>query len=109
MEAPLTEATFFILLSLAPSPRHGYAIMKDVEALSDGRIVFSTGTLYGAIKRLLEQDLIARADSDTESIDGRGRKDYLLTDAGRHLLVAEVNRLQSLARLGALRLAELER
>lgn len=105
--SPLTEATFFILLSLAPAPRHGYAIMKDVEALSDGRIVFSTGTLYGAIKRLLEQDLIERVEAETT--DGRGRKDYALTEAGRRVLSAEVKRLESLARVGALRLSGAER
>jgi DNA-binding PadR family transcriptional regulator len=58
--APLTEATFFILLSLSPAPKHGYAIMKEVKALSNGRIVFSTGTLYGALRRLLEQGWIRR-------------------------------------------------
>lgn len=45
---------FYILLSLAPGQKHGYAIMKDVEALSDGRLSLSTGTLYGALKRLLD-------------------------------------------------------
>lgn len=51
---PLSEAVFFILLSIQNSPKHGYAIMKEVEQLSDQRIRLSTGTLYGAIKRLLE-------------------------------------------------------
>ena len=46
---PLREPTFFILLSLSPGPKHGYAILKEVEALSDGRVRLSTGTLYGAI------------------------------------------------------------
>ena len=47
---PLTEATYFILLSLALGPRHGYLIMKDVRSLSRGRVTLSTGTLYGALK-----------------------------------------------------------
>jgi len=50
---PLTEATFFILLSLAPGAKHGYAILKEVPLLSQQRVTLSTGTLYGALKRLL--------------------------------------------------------
>ena len=57
---PLTETTFYILLSLSPGSSHGYAILKDVERLSEGRLVLSTGTLYGALKRLLERDWIER-------------------------------------------------
>jgi DNA-binding PadR family transcriptional regulator len=99
---PLTEATFFILLSLAPGARHGYAIIKDVESLSEGRVVFSTGTLYGAIKRLLEEGYITRAD--TQEHYERGRKDYWLTDLGRRILAQEIQRLRTLASIGALRL-----
>ena len=98
---PLTEATFFILLSLAAEPKHGYAIMKDVQALSEGRIVLSTGTLYGAIKRLLEQDWIERVDGPEQAEDdaeqsGRPRKAYTLTRVGQRALDAEVTRLQRL-------------
>lgn len=97
---PLTEATFFILLSLAAEPKHGYAIMKDVQALSEDRVVLSTGTLYGAIKRLLEQDWIERVEdpeqSDETEPSGRPRKAYTLTRIGRRILDAEVNRLQRL-------------
>ena len=59
---PLSEAVFFILLSLAPGPKHGYAIMKDVQALSDSRVGLSTGTLYGALKRLLDGGRVRRVD-----------------------------------------------
>ena len=48
-ELPLTETTFYILLSLAQGPRHGYAILKDVAALSDGRVTLGTGTLLGTL------------------------------------------------------------
>ncbi len=98
---PLTEAAFFILLSLAPKPKHGYAIMKEVEALSHGRVTLSTGTLYGAIKRLLEQAWIESVDetelpeTDPEE-PKRGRKAYQLTDWGRRILQAETNRLEGL-------------
>ena len=51
---PPSEAVFLILTSLAGEPRHGYALLKDIEALSDGRVRLSTGTLYGALHRLLE-------------------------------------------------------
>jgi DNA-binding PadR family transcriptional regulator len=95
---PLTETTLFILLSLAPGPRHGYAIMKDVRALSHNRVELSTGTLYSALKRLLDQEWIRRAeDPDPIAADsGRKRKTYVLTDLGSSILQAEVNRLQSL-------------
>ena len=55
MERPISEPVFLILVSLADKPRHGYALMKDIEALSEGRVRLSTGTLYGAIRRLLEE------------------------------------------------------
>ncbi|MEW5871494.1 MAG: PadR family transcriptional regulator [Chloroflexota bacterium] len=93
---PLTEATYFILLSLAPGPRHGYAIMKDVHAMSKGRIMLSTGTLYGALKRLLDQRWILRTDEPGSNGSGRERKAYCLTQLGRHILSAEIERLDSL-------------
>lgn len=95
-ELPLTEATFYILLSLSPKPKHGYAMMKDVERLSDGRMRLSTGTLYGAIKRLLEKGWIKRVDDPVNEAGGRGRKAYVLTRHGRRILNAEVDRLESL-------------
>ena len=98
---PLTETTLYILLSLAPGPRHGYAIMKDVRALSHNRVELSTGTLYSALKRLLDQEWIRRAE-DPDPIaanGGRKRKSYVLTDLGSSILQAEVDRLQSLVRV----------
>jgi DNA-binding PadR family transcriptional regulator len=104
---PLSEATFFILLSLAGGPKHGYAIMKDVAELSDGRVGLSTGTLYGALKRLLEQGLIQRIPSKKsagvaeESI--RSRKSYALSRFGRRTLESEVQRIEDLAEAARLR------
>ncbi len=92
---PLTETTFLILLSLAPERKHGYAIMKDVRTLSDGRVVLSTGTLYGALKRLLEQGWVKRV-ADTSNETSRWRQAYALTDLGRRLLDAETARIQTL-------------
>lgn len=104
-EAPLTEATFLILLCLVVGPRHGYAIMQEVTDLSTGRVVFSTGTLYGALKRLLELGWIERLDSADDENTGRPRKEYRLTALGRHILTAETNRLVTLANLAQRRLA----
>jgi DNA-binding PadR family transcriptional regulator len=95
-QLPLTEATYYILLSLSPEARHGYAIMKDVRALSKNRVVLSTGTLYGALKRLLEQEWILRVDDPDLNGDGRERKLYRLTQLGRGVLEAEVARLDAL-------------
>lgn len=92
---PLSEAVFFILLSLLPGPKHGYAIMKDVEALSDSRVSLSTGTLYGALKRLLEADWVRRMDDDGNET-GRERKAYVLTQFGKGILEAETARMQTL-------------
>jgi DNA-binding PadR family transcriptional regulator len=100
---PLTESTFFILLSLALEPKHGYAIMKDVQALSENRIVLSTGTLYGALKRLLEDGWIERVEDDKPDETGRPRKAYALTELGQRILNAEVARLQALVAAARLR------
>jgi len=92
---PLSEAVFFILLSLAPGPKHGYAIMKDVEALSDARVSLSTGTLYGALKRLLDGGWVQRVDEGQDG-SGRERKSYALTQLGKGILEAETARMQNL-------------
>jgi DNA-binding PadR family transcriptional regulator len=108
---PLTEATYLILLSLVPAPKHGYAIMKDVQTLSDARVTLSTGTLYGVIKRLLNQDWIERV-GETEAVpeskgkSGRSRKFYTLTRMGKLVLNAETNRLQALVSVAHQRTAE---
>ena len=95
---PLTEATFLILVSLVPGPQHGYAIMQDVRVLSGGRVVLSTGTLYGGLRRLLERGWIRRAGDEPDIEEtGRVRKAYVLTDLGRRILDAETERLQTLA------------
>src|SRR5690242_10704366 len=99
---PLTEPVLLILLSLAGQPRHGYSILKDVEDMSDGRVVLSTGTLYGALRRLLDDDWIERFEEKESS---RGRQAYRLTSQGRRNLQAEVSRMKHLTRLASLRVA----
>lgn len=103
---PLTESTYFILLILAGGSRHGYAIMKETEQLSQGRVELSTGTLYGALKRLLDQGWIRRKAEPEREPNGRVRKAYGLTPLGRRILEAEVQRLHSLTNVAEARLVE---
>ncbi len=99
---PLTEPVLLVLLSLAEEPRHGYSILKDVERMSGGRVVLSTGTLYGALQRLLRQGWIERFEEE----DGpRDRRAYRLTSRGRRNLQLEVERMRHLTRLAGLRIA----
>ena len=93
---PLREPTFFILLSLASGPRHGYVIMKDIAYMSNGRVNLSTSTLYTALKRLLEQEWIRREADPYDPENTRERKVYRLTALGRRILEAEVERLDHL-------------
>jgi DNA-binding PadR family transcriptional regulator len=99
---PLTETVLLILLSLAEEPRHGYSILKDVEKMSDGRVVLSTGTLYGALRRLLDEEWIERMEEEDSP---RGRQAYRLTARGRKNLQLEVSRMKDLTRLANLRIA----
>jgi DNA-binding PadR family transcriptional regulator len=103
---PLREPTFFILLSLSPGPKHGYAIMKEIETLSEGRLKLGTGTLYGAIKRLLDRDWIHRVDDPLPNGTERERKAYVLTEQGRRVLNTEIERLQKLVNIAQVQTAE---
>jgi DNA-binding PadR family transcriptional regulator len=102
---PLTEPVLLVLLSLAEQPRHGYSILKDVERMSRGRVTLSTGTLYGALRRLLGQGWIERFEED-ESL--RDRRAYRLTSRGRRNLQVEVERMRHLTKLASLRIARQE-
>ena len=98
----LSEPVFLILVSLAEEARHGYAILKDVEDLSNRRVRMSTGTLYGALRRLLEDGWIEHF----REVDApRGRQAYRLSSDGKSVLNEEVNRMKVLARLASSRLA----
>lgn len=91
--APLTPAVLHILLALASAERHGYAIMKQVEADSHGQVTMGPGTLYGSLKRMMEAGLIRERDKrvDPERDDER-RIYYELTRAGQSVLTAELQR-----------------
>jgi DNA-binding PadR family transcriptional regulator len=108
---PLQEPTFLILLSLAREAKHGYAILKDVEQLSGGKIRLGTGTLYGALSRLLDQGLIQRsanggAPEEDGGNPGKPRKTYRLTNHGLQILQAETTRLDHLLSAARLRLGD---
>lgn len=92
----LTDLAFHILIALGSGPAHGYAIGKDVEAQSGGRLDPSTGTLYQALHRLKEEGLITSAEPPEHS-DER-RKYFELTDRGRRAAEAEARRLHALVR-----------
>ena len=98
---PLTEPVLLILLSLADEPRHGYALLKEVASLSGGRVLLSTGTLYGALSRLLEDSWIERFDQSDTSRDKRA---YRLTPLGRAQLRRELDRMKHLTRVATARL-----
>lgn len=98
---PLTEAVLLILASLADRPRHGYGLMKDIETLSNGRVRLSTGTLYGALRRLLEDAWIETFEQDDTS---RDKQAYKLTVAGRRQLQVELDRMKQLTRAAGARL-----
>ena len=97
------SAEFLILSLLDAEPRHGYAILQDVEALTSGRVRLSTGTLYGALRRLLAEGSIRRV---RESQATRDRQTYALTAGGRQLFAAEVERMRHLSDVAAARLLE---
>ena len=94
---PLSQPVFHILLALADEERHGYGIMQEVKARTGGQVRLVPGTLYGAIKRLLERKLIAESDErpDPELSDER-RRYYRITEFGQRVLAAEVARMASL-------------
>src|ERR1700686_1059306 len=100
--APMTEPVLLILLSLADRPRPGYPILRDTEKMSDGRVRLSTGTLYGALRRLLDNGWIERFKEEDSS---RGRQAYRLTSLGQRILQREVNRMKHLTRVASVRAA----
>ena len=98
----MTEALFLVMLSLAEDPRHGYSIIKDVEQMTAERVRLSTGTLYGVLHRLLDQEWIEPIEEEESS---RGRRAYRLTSIGRRNLKQEFARMKDLTRLANLRLS----
>lgn len=95
---PLTEAFYYLLLTLYSGPAHGYGIMQEVEKMSLGRVVIGAGTLYTALNTLLKKGLIENAANEIGA-DSR-RKTYSITGHGRQVLLAEMDRMEELLRNG---------
>jgi DNA-binding PadR family transcriptional regulator len=92
---PLTPAVFHILLSLADGERHGYSIMQEIAAQTRGRLRIGPTTLYRSIKHMLADGLIAEADERPDpALDDERRRYYRLSDFGRRVAVAEMQRLE---------------
>ncbi len=97
---PLPAAAFQILLSLADSDLHGYAIMRQVAEQTDGRMRLGPGTLYSSIQTLLEENCIEEVDRRKDiSLGDERRRYYRLTAAGRKVARSEAERLGDLLRV----------
>jgi DNA-binding PadR family transcriptional regulator len=101
---PLTPAMFHILLALADGDRHGYDIMREVDSRTEGKMRLGPGTLYGSIKRMLNDGLIEELDERPDpELDDERRRYYRLTDLGRRIAVAEAERLEKLVKSARLK------
>ena len=94
---PLPASVFHILVALANGELHGYGIMKEVVARTEGKVRLGPGTLYGSIKRLIEDGLIEKSDSrPAPDLDDERRRYYRLTEFGQRVAVSETKRLAQL-------------
>ena len=92
-------AQLHILLALSTGDKHGYAIMREVEALTEGAVTMGPGTLYGTVKKMLKAELVEESDERPDpSLDDQRRRYYRITGLGKHVLDAEVNRMEQLSR-----------
>ena len=94
---PMREPTYFLLASLLDGPLHGHGIIKRAEEMSDGRVRLAAGTLYAALDRLAREGHIEAVGQET--VNGRVRQYYALTDAGGAAVRAEADRMAKAARL----------
>lgn len=97
---PLKPTTFYILLALADEERHGYGMMKEIDRITKGTIKMSPGTLYGTIKRLLADGLIAESESrPAPELDDERRRYYCLTPLGRQVVTKEAESLAGIVEI----------
>lgn len=97
---PLTPAVFHILLALSSGERHGYGIMKQVEADSQGKVSMGAGTLYGSLKRMLDAGLVKESDKRIDpEMDDERRIYYQITGVGIQALSAELERYNRIVTL----------
>lgn len=103
---PLTPAVLYILMALSESEKHGYAIMKQVEADSENKVSMGPGTLYGSLKRMLEAGLVAESDKKIDvTMDDQRRVYYKITGLGQKALAAELQRYKRVLNLTTRRAA----
>lgn len=97
---PLTQPVFNILLALADGEKHGYGIMQEIDRNTGGRLRLGPGTLYGSIKRMLEDGWIEESDERPDPAhDDERRRYYRLTEFGQRVAAAEAARMEELVRL----------
>jgi len=97
---PLTPAVFHILLALTDGEKHGYAVMQEVEEMTEGKVQMGPGTLYGSIKRMLAAGLIEESDDRPDpTLDDERRRYYRQTGLGRRVLREETERMAELTAL----------
>jgi len=100
----IRRSTYFVLAALLDGPLHGYGIIKRAAELSSGEVRLSTGTLFGALDRLVESGLVEAGEE--ERVEGRVRRSYMLTQDGQAALTAEAGRLRRAARVVEVRVAK---
>jgi PadR family transcriptional regulator PadR len=103
MTRSMREPTFWILTALVDRPRHGYGVIREVAALSDNQVQLQAGTLYAALDRLAAEGLVELDHQET--VDGRARRYYRLTDGGAAALAGETERLARSASTASRRLS----
>ena len=99
----IRRSTYFVLAALLDGPLHGYGILKRVSELSGGEVRLSTGTLFGALDRLVESGLVEAGEE--EKVEGRVRRSYTLTQDGHAALSAEAARMRRAAQVVETRVA----
>jgi DNA-binding PadR family transcriptional regulator len=101
---PLPASTFHVLLVLAEGEKHGYAVMREVERISEGAVKMGPGTLYGTIKRMLESGLCEESGKRPDpDLDDERRRYYRITGLGEKVVAAEVRRLATMIDRSVLR------
>jgi len=102
-QGALTEGVYLILVSML-APRHGYAVMQNIEVLTGGRVALGAGTLYGAINNLMEKGWLCAFGHSAES----RKKEYVITPLGKEVLRHEILRLAELVKIGLNEMEDLD-
>ena len=102
---PLRSVEVDILIAVAETPTHGYAILKEAEARGGGHPGFEIPTLYRALRRMRDEGLVRSLRGGGEEPDGRRRQYWQATSLGRDVLAAEVTRLEAVVEAGKRRVA----